>query len=200
MALCLEMCLEEAGGFSGLHGPILHRPEAHRQEGDYSRPVLRRWWKRVRQLWELAKREHATPHQIGWAVGIGAFCGCTPAVGFHGWVAVGAATILRLNRLWAWIGSRISNIVVLPFIVWAEIEIAHWLRTGQTVVLDRHTILKEAHLLLLDWCLGTPIVGVALGLTCGLIAYGISRFRRKPAPDPSLSSGSPPSDSTAHPS
>ena len=155
---------------------------------------------RVRQLWERAKKEHATPRQIGWAVGIGAFCGCTPAVGFHGWVAVGVATLLRLNRLWAWIGSLISNIAILPFIVWAEIEIAHWLRTGATLVLDRHTILKEAHLLVLDWCLGTPIVGGSLGLVFGLIAYGISRFRRKPALDPSRSSESQRSDSTAHPS
>lgn len=162
--------------------------------------MLRKWLKRLREIWELAKKERASPSQIGWAVGIGVFCGCTPAVGFHGWVAIAAATVLKLNRLWAWIGSRISNILILPFIVWAEIDIAHWTRTGEHVVFDKHHVLDEAHLLFLDWCIGCVIVGAALGTIFGVLAYFVWKIRRRPAPDPQPSSESPPSDSTVHPS
>lgn len=157
-------------------------------------------WKRAKELWRLAKRERASPRQIGWAVGVGVFCGCTPAVGFHGWVAVAAATALRLNRLWAWLGSRVSNVLVLPLLVVAEIESSHWLRTGDTITLDRRHVLGEAHLLLLDWCLGSVLVGAALGAAAGLAAWGVARVRRKPAQDPSASSGSPPSGSPVRPS
>jgi hypothetical protein len=164
--------------------------------------VLQRLIARIRSIWILAKSERASPKQIGWAVFVGVFSGCTPAVGFHGWVALALATLLRLNRLWAWIGSRVSNIVILPFIVWAEIECARYLRTGRTLVLDRHSVLEQAHFLLLDWCIGSVIVGIALGAIFGVLAWVIARcrVRRKLARDRRSSSESPPSSSTAHPS
>jgi len=162
--------------------------------------VLKRWLARVRELWRLAKNERATPRQIGWAVFVGVFAGCSPAVGFHGWVALALATLLRLNRMWAWIGSRVSFFLILPFIVYAEIEVSRVLRTGHELVLDRKAILEEAHLLLLDWIIGSVIVGLALGALFGSVAYAIAKFRRTQLPDPQPSSESRPSDSQARPS
>lgn len=156
--------------------------------------MLKRWWAKLREVWRKARSEHASPRQIGLAFGLGVFCGCTPAIGFHGWVAIAAATLVRLNRLWAWLGSRISNIVILPFIVYAEIDVAHWLRTGETVVFDRKHVIREAHLLFLDWCIGCVIVGLALGIALGTIAWGAAALKSRLARAPEPSSGSPPSD------
>jgi uncharacterized protein (DUF2062 family) len=131
----------------------------------------------VKLLWRLAKSERATPREIGWAVGLGAFAGCTPALGFHGPVAVGLATIARKNRLFAWLGSRISNVLFLPFIALAEVQLSHRVRTGAWLVVDRAHILEQARHLLLDWFLGTVPVGGGLGVTMGLCAYALAARR-----------------------
>lgn len=145
--------------------------------------MLRRLWEKLKLLWKLAKSERASPREIGWAVFWGVFAGCTPAVGVHGPLAIGFATVFRKNRLWAWIGSRISNMVFLPFIALAEVQIAHRLRTGAFADLDREHILEKAPELLLDWCLGTIPVGVTLGLLLGGLAWAWAarRDRRRAA-------------------
>lgn len=153
--------------------------------------MFRRLWAKIKQLWKLAKEERATPKELFWAVFLGVFAGCTPAVGIHGWVAVGLATLFRKNRLWAWIGSRISNMVFLPFITIAEVQISHRIRVGAWVELDREHALEQAGSLLLDWCLGTIPVGVVLGGLLGAVAYlwQKRRLARRPlSPSPSPSS------------
>ncbi len=139
--------------------------------------MFRRLWEKLKLLWQLAKSERASPREIGWAVAIGAFAGCTPAVGVHGPLAMGLATLARKNRLFAWLGSRISNMVFLPFIALAEVQLSHRIRTGAFVDLAREDILAQAPHLLLDWCLGTIPVGVALGIVMGLLAYAFAKRR-----------------------
>lgn len=90
---------------------------------------------------------------------------------------MGLATLARKNRLFAWLGSRISNMVFLPFIALAEVQLSHRIRTGAFVDLAREDILAQAPHLLLDWCLGTIPVGVALGIVMGLLAYAFAKRR-----------------------
>jgi uncharacterized protein (DUF2062 family) len=145
-------------------------------------------WRKTKTLWQLAKSERATPKEIGWAIFLGVFCGCTPALGFHTVVVLAAATLFKVNRLFAWIGSRSSNALILPFIIIAEIQIAHIVRTGSWATLDRHTIdwehpFQSVGPLVLDWFLGTIPVGCALGAVFGLGAWRLAlmRDRRKAA-------------------
>jgi len=139
--------------------------------------VLRRLWEKIKTLWKLAKSERATPLEIGWAVALGAFAGCTPAVGFHGPLALGLATIFKKSRLFAWLGSRISNMVFLPFIAIAEVQVSHRIRCGEWADLDRHKAVDQAGSLLLDWCLGTIPVGIAIGFVMGLISWAFAKRR-----------------------
>ncbi len=138
----------------------------------------RRALQRARDLWGLLWREHATPREIGQAVALGVFCGCTPAVGFHAWIAIGLATLLRLNRLWALLGSRICIFFLLPWIALAEIEAGHRLRTGRWAAVSVETVLSEGRGLLLDWIVGAVLVGGALALLLGAFAYRIARCYR----------------------
>jgi uncharacterized protein (DUF2062 family) len=138
---------------------------------------IRRSWDFTKRIYRAARDERATPREIGWAVGIGVFVGCTPALGFHGLVALGAATLFRKNRLFCWIGSRMCNMVTLPFIVLAEVEVARLLRTGHWVSLDRNTILDQAPSLIGDWILGLLPVGGVLGVAFGLLAVALARAR-----------------------
>lgn len=141
--------------------------------------ALTRWRSRLRELWHRAKTERASPREIALAIGLGVFVGCTPAMGVHGWVAVGLATVFRLNRLFAFIGSRVSNIFVLPWIVLAELQLAHRLRTGEFLQLTAAEALKQGPALLVDWCIGTVPVGLALAIVLGVVAYGAARVRQR---------------------
>jgi hypothetical protein len=148
-------------------------------------------------LWRAAVHEHATPKGIGWSVGVGVFAGCTPAIGLHAGVAVVLATVFRLNRIWAVLGSRICFFLILPWIAFAEIQIAHRLRTGQWATIPRNDVLEHAREWIEDWFLGCVPVGALLGVGFGVLAYFLARRRdarlrrRTPAPAPPPSSGSP---------
>jgi uncharacterized protein (DUF2062 family) len=139
--------------------------------------VFRRLWEKILLIWQLAKSERAAPGEIGWAVAIGAFIGCTPAVGLRPWIAVGVATLVKKNRLFTYLGSHTSNIIFTPFITLAEIQLAHRVRTGAWLDIDRKHIVDEAPALLLDWCLGAGPVGLVVALVLGFAAYGIAHRR-----------------------
>jgi uncharacterized protein (DUF2062 family) len=161
--------------------------------------LLRRLWEKIKTLWALAKSERASPREVGWAVAIGAFAGCTPAIGVHGWLAIGVATLFRKNRLFAWLGSRISNMVFLPFIAIAEVQVAHRLRTGEWVTIDREHALDQATTLLFDWCLGTFPVGGAIALVMGVSAWAFARRRDRKRAANATAAATSPSDATRTP-
>src|SRR5258708_4586410 len=106
---------------------------------------------RARDLWKRAIAERASPAQIGCAVGVGAFAACSPGIGIHGLIAVAFATLLRLSRLWAFIGSRISPFFLTPWIVLAEVQVGHYAHTGTLLALTRGEIVDRAGELLVDW-------------------------------------------------
>ncbi|MDB4945581.1 MAG: hypothetical protein JWP97_5115 [Labilithrix sp.] len=163
------------------------------------RPLFRRLWEAFKRLWLRAKSERASPREIFWAVSVGAFCGCTPAVGLRPWIAIAVATFLKKNRLFCYIGSHTSNILFTPFITLAEVQLAHRLRTGEWAILNRHNIVEQAPSLLVDWCLGTIPVGLVVGLACGLLGYALARRRdarraaRAELTPPPLAGAPPPS-------
>jgi uncharacterized protein (DUF2062 family) len=166
--------------------------------------VLRDLYARLRAFWLLALGERATPAGIAWSVAVGVFAGCTPLIGFHAALAVVLATLFRLNRLWALVGSRVSFFLFLPWIVLAEIQTAHHLRTGRWAPIFSASVLDHAREWLLDWCVGTFVVGCPLAVGLGLLAYALARKRaslrlRTPSRAPPPSSGSPPSGSSAPP-
>jgi uncharacterized protein (DUF2062 family) len=129
-------------------------------------------------LWERAKHEHSSPRELGWSVGVGAFVACTPLLGLHLWLALGLATLLRLNRLWTLIASRLSSTPVLLVTAFCEIETAHRLRTGRWVPLAPHEALRHGRELLVDWILGTVLVGGLVATCAGFLAYALARAHR----------------------
>lgn len=155
---------------------------------------------RGRELMLKLVRERATPREVGQAVAIGVLVGTSPALGLHGWLAIGLATLLRRNRLFAFVGSRVSFFLLLPWIVLSQIEVAHYLRVRSFAPIDRHHILAEASTYLLDWCLGWVLLGPLYALLLGLAAVPTwSWYQRRnqllndtPPPPPKPSSESPP--------
>lgn len=142
--------------------------------------LLRRLWKRTRDLWDKARREHSTPREVAWSVAIGVFAGCTPFLGLHMWIALGLASLFRLNRLWAFLGSRVSMNVLFVWIAFCEIELAHRLRQGAWAPLAPSEVFARKAQLFGDWLVGTPLVGIPLAALLGLIAYALAhRWRAR---------------------
>lgn len=140
--------------------------------------VFRRLWQKIKALWVRAQNERATPREVFWAVFLGAFIGCTPAVGLRPWIALAAATVLKMNRLFCYLGSHpTSNIVVMPFVALAEVQIAHRIRVGQWAQIDRNNAADQAGEFLLDWCIGTIPVGLVLATLLGLCGYALAKRR-----------------------
>jgi uncharacterized protein (DUF2062 family) len=138
---------------------------------------LHRFAQRARELWQRAWSEHTTPREVGWSVALGVFAGCTPLLGLHMWIALALATLFRVNRLWAFVGSRVSSNVLFVWIAFVEIELAHRLRLGTWAPLLPRDALTHGRQLLVDWFLGSMFVGAALGAALGGLAYAASRRR-----------------------
>jgi uncharacterized protein (DUF2062 family) len=160
---------------------------------------VRRWLlgiaTRIRSLWQRALAEHSSPREIGWSVALGVFSGCSPFFGLHMWIALALATLFRVNRLWAFVGSRVSSNVFYAWIAFAEIEIAHRLRTGVWAPLAPREALAQGRQLLTDWFLGALLVGAALGAALGVVAYVAMRRRRRLNPHTPRAAQPPTSES-----
>jgi hypothetical protein len=95
------------------------------------------------------------------------------------WIALFLATIFRVNRVWAFLGSRVSSNVLFAWIAFAEIELAHRLRQGAWAPLMPSEALAHGRQLLLDWFLGSAFVGAALAGALGAVAYAATRRRQR---------------------
>jgi uncharacterized protein (DUF2062 family) len=159
--------------------------------------LARRAGSALRLAWERARREPSSPREIALSVGLGVFSACTPFLGLHMWIAMGLATVFRLNRVWAFLGSRSTFMPIFAGVVFAEIEVAHRLRNGQWLPLVASEALARGSELLWDWAVGTVVVGGAIAVAATVVAYGFaSAAARRPVPAaaPEPSSGFPPSE------
>ena len=102
-------------------------------------------------------------------MGLGAFIGCSPFYGFHLLICWVAGWFLGLNRLKMYLASNVSNPLVAPFLVVAEIQTGAWLRRGPL-----HTFGPAA----VDWLtigadllIGSVIVGAAVGASTAAVTY-----------------------------
>jgi uncharacterized protein (DUF2062 family) len=175
---------------------------------------VRRWSyhviRRSRELVRSAREERASPPQVGVGTGVGVLACFSPLPWSHVPLALLFATILRVNRAWAVVGSQIPSLFGLlrPVIVFGEIEVAYRLRTGAWPQLTIRGALAEAPRLLVDLCVGSAIVGATAGMLGGLAAYlwarrarAVSnRSRGMPEEPRPPSSGSPPSTPPGPPS
>jgi uncharacterized protein (DUF2062 family) len=164
--------------------------------------IMRAWlsglMRRGGRLWQRALDERSSPGEVAWSIAIGVVAGCTPLIGLHMWIAMALATLLRKNRLWAFVGSRVSATPFVALIAFAEIELAHHLRQGAWIPLAPREALAHGKELLLDWFLGTAVVAPVLAAAFGGAAYAAMRrwprlTRRAPPGAPPQSSESPPS-------
>jgi uncharacterized protein (DUF2062 family)/trans-aconitate methyltransferase len=125
------------------------------------------------------RTEGDTPIGQALAIGVGLFIGCTPFIGFHLAMAIGAGWLFGLNRFKVYVAANISNPLFAPFLYALEIQVGTWLRTGQ--FLSASTI-GDVRLrgLAVDILLGSLVVGAILGVAGFLVTYWGSGRRTRP--------------------
>ena len=125
-------------------------------------------------------RESSSPLALGVAVAFGVVCGSSPFLGIHSLIALGLATLLRLNRPATFLGSLISTppaavpLYALTYAVGSFLLHGHAQRPDPSLPLA--TLARNAFQELL---VGGLVVGAALGLFLGAITFLIVRARRR---------------------
>jgi SAM-dependent methyltransferase len=106
------------------------------------------------------------------AIGVGLFIGCSPFYGFHLALCWMIGWVLRLNRMKVYLAANISNPIVAPFILFAELQTGAWIRTGAVLPLTVETVRTTSPWQFgIDLLVGSAVVGGVLGAMGGLATY-----------------------------
>lgn len=131
---------------------------------------------RLRRAFHELRTEGAGAAREAAAIGVGIFIGCLPVYGFHLMLCWATGWMLRLNRLKMYLAANISNPLVAPTLVFAEIQIGAWLRRGSWHALSIDTVrTADLGMFSVDALVGSVFVGSALGLSMFLTTYFMSR-------------------------
>lgn len=134
-------------------------------------------WERFQGLMRRAWQEQAAPHQIGLAIGLGVLLGTSPLLGLHALIAVPLASLLRLNRLLAVIGTNISIGPLMGVFVTSELVIGSRLLGRPLPALSSEHIVDTATGALGAWWVGYGLVGPLTALLVGSLAFAAARRR-----------------------
>jgi uncharacterized protein (DUF2062 family) len=136
---------------------------------------LRRW---VYQL----RTEGGSPSRDAAAIGLGVFIGCSPFYGLHLAMCWLAGRLLRLNRLKMYLAANVSNPLMAPFIVLAELQVGAWIRRGRFHSLTLETLRATGPWVFgADILIGSAIVGAGLGAIAALATWLSTRAGDDPA-------------------
>jgi len=129
---------------------------------------LRRWFQNLRTEGAGAGREAV-------AIGMGAFIGCLPFFGFHLALCWVVGWLLNLNRLKLYLAANISNPLVAPTLVFAEVQLGAWLRRGawHTLTLETPTT-TGLSVFGLDALAGSLVIGGVIGTGMAAATYAMS--------------------------
>ncbi len=138
------------------------------------------------RVWRLMRGGEASPWRLGASVALGLFIGCLPLYGLHLPLCLGACLLLRLDAVVAYLAANVSNPLMAPFLLTAEVELGSLLLTGQHAAFD----LERARRVgvsgfLAQAGIGSVGVGGLLALLGGLLVFALSA-RRSRAKNPEL--------------
>lgn len=122
---------------------------------------------------------HLSRRQVASAVAVGLFIGTSPFFGLHLLLCLAAAAILRLNILVTYAAANVSLPWFAPFIAWANIEVGHFLLHREFLSLawpqTADLSLSNAKIASQSWLLGWLVLGAAVALIGGGIAFLLAR-------------------------
>jgi uncharacterized protein (DUF2062 family) len=131
---------------------------------------------RIRRWFHALRTEGAGAGREAVAIGMGAFIGCLPFFGFHLALCWVVGWLLNLNRLKLYLAANISNPLVAPTLVFAEVQLGAWLRRGTWHQLTIETATTTGLSVFgLDALVGSLVIGGVIGTGMAAATYAMSR-------------------------
>jgi uncharacterized protein (DUF2062 family)/SAM-dependent methyltransferase len=130
----------------------------------------------MRRLVRDLRTEGSGPGRDAVAVGLGVFIGSLPFYGFHLLICIAAGSLLRLNRVKLYLAANISNPLMAPFLILAELQTGSLVRRGELRPLTLEAIKQiDPWSLGADILIGAVIVGALLGAALGSATWALTR-------------------------
>ena len=131
---------------------------------------------RVRRAFHDLRTEGTGTCRETSAVALGVFIGCLPIYGFHLLMCWSVGFVLGLNRLKMYLAANISNPLVAPWLLFAEMQTGAWLRRGSfhpvTLQGMRTTSTGQVGI---DVLIGSLFVGSTLASLAAIATYAAVR-------------------------
>lgn len=137
-------------------------------------------------LWRRLRGTPGSPVAAAAAVAIGVFIGCQPLYGLHFVLVLAVCLPLRLDAVLSYLAANISNPLVAPFLIVAEVEVGSYLTSGRFVGFDVARARESgAAGFARQLFVGSLSLGAVLALAAFALAWALtSRFRSRVAAPP----------------
>lgn len=138
---------------------------------------------RLQRIVRTLRTEGGSRTREAWAIGLGVFIGCSPLIGLHLAMAIGAGWLFGLNRLKLYLAANLVNPLILPAVLFTEVQSGAWLRRGEVYGLTLAAF-RETNPWQFggDLLVGALAVGGLAGGVAGLLTFlATARAYRDPA-------------------
>jgi uncharacterized protein (DUF2062 family) len=144
-------------------------------------PDWRRLWRDrgtlAREGWARLRGGQLSPVRCALSVAVGLAIGVTPLFGVHLILVLAVCLPLRLDAAVSYLAANISIPPIAPFLLFAELQIGAWLRTGALLPLTRKAMTEHsASEFAREVALGTTVFAPAIALAGGALAYCFVRL------------------------
>ena len=151
---------------------------ADRDDATAAKPgALRRFarWINPAEAWRQVRRDRVSRESFAAGLAVGAFIGNLPTYGLHAFIGLYAARRLHLHPLSVVAGSHISTPPLGPVLNAAAIVVGHLILRGSLPGGGEFDFRNEGFLvilrrMLLEWVIGSPIVGLACAFVVFVVA------------------------------
>jgi uncharacterized protein (DUF2062 family) len=137
---------------------------------------------RLQRVIHTLRTEGGSRAQEASAIGVGLAVGFSPFVGLHLGMCIGLGWLFGLNRLKLYLAANLVNPLIMPAVLFGEVQLGSWLRRGETypVSMDAFSSLDPWHFGL-DLLIGGMLLSLVGGLAAGLLTYAaLGRRYRDP--------------------
>jgi len=127
---------------------------------------------RLQRVIYTLRTEGGSRGQESWAIGLGLAVGFSPFIGLHLGMCIALGWLFGLNRLKLYLAANLVNPLIMPGVLFLEVQLGSWLRRGDTYALTRDAFLMmDPWHFGLDLVLGGMMLSIAGGLIAGVITY-----------------------------
>lgn len=138
----------------------------------------------LRFLWRYLRGSSERRGVVSASVGCGLFIGCLPVYGLHLPLCLLVCVPLRLDAVLAYVAANISNPLIAPILLFAEVQVGSWLLQGEWLALRVEELERRGLTgLVAQAALGSLVVGLAVAALGALLAWPFGKRRVAPAGD-----------------